>query len=330
MTAASTDPGRALVSASLVVCTTGRSDRMPGLVARLQAALRDQRAVSEAVVVDNSPEGSLSELAGDGIRVVRAALPGLSLARTVGCIQARGDVLVFTDDDVEFAPSWPGRMAAPILAGELDATAAPVRLGPEFDDIASPLLRGWLAEANLPGDAVRLVGAGMALHRDLLGLGVWDQRLGAGVAGTAFGEETLFESMIRAQGARIDVVADAEVVHHPDATRLGPDYWRRTAQQKGLSEAYFAYHWLGETMPRPALRTARRRVRLWVHRRRHGSDPARFEQELRLIHSLAVSAGFSRESRSPRAYPPRAAGSPTRATPSVPAASVGSPETPRG
>jgi glycosyltransferase involved in cell wall biosynthesis len=289
---------------SMVVCTSrARRARMDVLGQRLSAVLDHSRTGFEVVVVDNSPEADLTFL-DPRIRVVPCTVPGKSRALTVGCIHARGEVLVFTDDDVEFTADWPERMAAPLVNGSLDAVAAPVRLGPEFDFVTSTLQREWLAEGNLDGE-VRLIGAGMALHRRLFGFGMWDDRIGPGQPDFAFGEETLFEYMIRDAGARIGVVQDAEVIHHPDPQRSTDAHWRRMARQKGLSAAYVAHHWFGESMPIPALRAWRRRLRL----RQHSSgNPGVTESELGIIESLARAEGFQRLGREPRAYSPHPIG----------------------
>lgn len=297
-------------TASLIVCTTAREDRVPALLERCAASVAYGGSVAEVVLVDNSSTARL--LRGKpnerpahlppGVRVVRGALRGLSHARTTGCIQARGDVLVFTDDDVEFDAGWAHRLAQPVLSGTLDAAAAPVRLGPEFDHVRSPMLRGWLAEANLDEGDERLVGAGMAIGRSLFGLGLWDARIGAGAGQACFGEETLFEAMIRAHGARVGVVRSAEALHHPDLDRLSPDFWRRTARSKGLSDAYVSYHWWGRSLPKPLLRIARRRIRLAAFKRSVSNEPDRLVEELRLIESVYYAVGFRRESRGPRVY----------------------------
>lgn len=289
---------------SLIVATTARSDRLEPLFARLRASRDALGAAAEVVVVDNSRDGALAHANEQGILIVRAALPGLSRARTTACMRSRGEVLVFTDDDVDFDPDWAMRMARPILAGEAHATAAPVRLGPEFDFVTDQLQREWLAEANLAdGQQTRLVGAGMAIHRDMLGIGLWDEQLGAGAPTTSFGEETLFEAMIREAGAVIEVCRDAEVVHHPDTTRLDDQSWRDTAAAKGQSAAYVAYHWYGAELKRARLRTLRRRARLRAHRRRSGAGG--FVEELRLIESVGYAEGMVREQARPRAYIPR-------------------------
>ena len=288
---------------SVVICTTGDGERMRGLGERLSAALDAGGEVIEAVVVDNSADTTV-RFDDPRIRVVRCGPRGLSRARTTGCMHARGEVIVFTDDDVDFDASWPMTLAAPIREGRLDAAAAPVRLGDEFAHVTTRLLREWLAEANLSGTP-KIVGAGMALHRRTLGYGLWDQGLGAGQELFAFGEEQLFEYMIREVGARIDVVEQAGVVHHPDPTRTTDDHWRRTALQKGYSEAYLRHHWWGEALARPRLRLWRREARLWLHRRLRGSD---LESELRLIESVGVARGHVLLGNTPPMYFPRRSG----------------------
>ncbi|MGN6205871.1 glycosyltransferase family 2 protein [Humibacter sp.] len=287
---------------TVVVCTTGDPGRMPLLSQRLSDVLDDGDDV-EVLLIDNSAQGGLS-VPDARIRVERCDVPGLSRARALACELASGEVLVFTDDDVEFGPAWPMTMARPLLDGVWDAAAAPVRLGPEFDDLESTLARQWLAEANLE-EPVRLVGAGMAFHRSVLHLGRWDERLGAGRADFAFGEETLFELMLKERGAAVGLVREAGVVHHPDPSRATNDHFLRIAWQKGLSDAYIGYHWWGESLARPRLREWRRRARLRLYRLRRRPRDVLDEHELRLAESVGVAAGYAMLQREPRTYLPR-------------------------
>jgi glycosyltransferase involved in cell wall biosynthesis len=285
---------------TLVICTTGAPSRLADIARRLSAAL-DASPGLEALVIDNSAAGGLA-FDDPRIRVERSELPGLSRARTVADRQARGDAIVFTDDDVDFDPAWATRMARPLLAGEFDAVAAPVRLGAEFDHLTSPVVRGWLAEANLRGP-VHLVGAGMAIHRRMLRIALWDERIGAGRPDFPFGEETLFEAMIRERGARIGLVADAGVVHHPDPSRTTDDQLRRVARQKGMSSAYFDYHWLGGSLRFPWLAGLRRELRLRWHRTRRGRRLD--DHELDLTAWVGSARGYRVLRGEERAYIPR-------------------------
>ena len=64
----------------------------------------------EVIVVDNRPPGSAVasiEPAGDErVRVVREQRPGISAARNRGVSAATGEIIAFTDDDVQVHPGW--------------------------------------------------------------------------------------------------------------------------------------------------------------------------------------------------------------------------------
>jgi GT2 family glycosyltransferase len=59
----------------------------------------------EVIVVDNRPAGAPAvEL--EGARVVREPRPGISAARNRGVSVATGEIVAFTDDDVQVQPGW--------------------------------------------------------------------------------------------------------------------------------------------------------------------------------------------------------------------------------
>lgn len=59
----------------------------------------------EVIVVDNRPEGAPPEDL-EGVRVVREPRPGISAARNKGVSVATGEIIAFTDDDVQVHPHW--------------------------------------------------------------------------------------------------------------------------------------------------------------------------------------------------------------------------------
>ena len=85
---------------------------IPSMLARLeglQICLASLAALDypdyEVIVVDNRPAGS-APVEIEGARLVRETRPGISAARNRGLAVARGDVVAFTDDDVEVDPGW--------------------------------------------------------------------------------------------------------------------------------------------------------------------------------------------------------------------------------
>ncbi|GAA4266217.1 glycosyltransferase family 2 protein [Frondihabitans peucedani] len=103
-------PDGRLPSITVVVPTiVGRDDELRLLCAGLLAV---DYPDAEFLLVDNRvavPSGDiLPSIAADhpGIRIVTERVPGISAARNAGIAAARGEVVVFTDDDVQVDPGW--------------------------------------------------------------------------------------------------------------------------------------------------------------------------------------------------------------------------------
>jgi GT2 family glycosyltransferase len=91
-----------LARASVVVPTAlSRPDQLRRCVARLTEL---DHPNFEVIVVDNRREGAPVEL--PGARVVREPRPGISAARNRGLAEADGEIVAFTDDDVEVDRGW--------------------------------------------------------------------------------------------------------------------------------------------------------------------------------------------------------------------------------
>ena len=91
-----------LARASIVVPTAvGRPEQLRRCVARLTEL---DHPDYEVIVVDNRREGDPVKL--DGVRVVQERRPGISAARNRGLAAATGEIVAFTDDDVEVDHRW--------------------------------------------------------------------------------------------------------------------------------------------------------------------------------------------------------------------------------
>ena len=98
------------VAVSVVVCTQRSGSAASGLPPIVAA--QSSPVPFEVVVVDNGSEDSSATLvrewalADPRIRSVREPAPGLSIAKNVGLLQARGQLVLFTDDDIVLAEGW--------------------------------------------------------------------------------------------------------------------------------------------------------------------------------------------------------------------------------
>jgi GT2 family glycosyltransferase len=167
----------------------------PGLLRRCLAALGRQTVAVEVVVVEDV-EGR-----------------GPAWARNEGVRRARGDVVCFTDDDCAPVPGWAGALAAPILAGQVEAAGGPVSMGEEATaaDRAWEAIVGYLqASATAPGTASPgfAVTANLAAGRSLLDRLPFDESFPA-----AAGEDRDWGERAVREGVVLRYVPGASVIH---------------------------------------------------------------------------------------------------------------------
>lgn len=178
---------------SVVVPTRER----PELLRRCLTALEAQSLPVEIVVVEDK-EGR-----------------GPAWARNEGVRRAQGEVICFTDDDCAPEPSWAEALAAPILAGEAQATAGRTLMG----EGATAADRAWEAivaylqdQAAAPGSASPgfAATANLACAHRLIEQLPFDESFPA-----AAGEDRDWAERASRQGAAPRFVSQAAVLHRP-------------------------------------------------------------------------------------------------------------------
>jgi GT2 family glycosyltransferase/peptidoglycan/xylan/chitin deacetylase (PgdA/CDA1 family) len=97
-------------SVTVVLCTRNRPDGVRRCLTSLRQLAHENL---EIIVVDNAPDDDRTQkilaefAAGPGrLRYVREPGPGLSRARNRGLLEAGGEFIAFTDDDVRVDPLW--------------------------------------------------------------------------------------------------------------------------------------------------------------------------------------------------------------------------------
>jgi glycosyltransferase involved in cell wall biosynthesis len=221
---------------SVIVATTATR---PALLAALQSIRRQQCDACELIVAVNGgrPELRRSDLEAAGARVVEIAAAGVCRARNAALPQARGQILVFADDDVEAAPGWLHALIAPFA----DPAVAVVTGGvtPEGGAYQHPSVyesevtrsewRLTREDAQWFARALRAEtgsGCNMAFRRSFLETNPFPEKLGAG-SPIGFGDEHFMFVQALRQGYALQHVPQARVVHREERPERIPARLRR-------------------------------------------------------------------------------------------------------
>ncbi|SNS17631.1 glycosyltransferase family 2 protein [Tropicimonas sediminicola] len=226
---------------SFIVCTRSRPRqllRAIGSISRTIEACPELR--SEIVIVEN---GSQPDLRLDAEEVQSVSRPaecrllwldggGLSVARNAAMAAARGQLLVFTDDDCTVSVPYLSELWKHVQSEGRDAIFGGSVIVPDPDDqhftMKDAVEPQVFDRSSHPGGFVQ--GCNFAMTRDVsLRIGPFDRRFGAGTSMRA-GEDT--DYLIRAHGLGIPILyfPDMRVNHHhgrktrEEVQRLHRDY----------------------------------------------------------------------------------------------------------
>lgn len=298
---------------SIIICTRNRAPMLEETLRAFQTVKVPRDWQVELIVADNGSTDRTAEVVKSAshpalaIRRVYDARPGKSRAQNTAMAQAKGEALLFTDDDVRPAEGWLENMARPLLEKRCDAVAGRILLA---DYLRRPWFTGmhelWLAEVWDPEiQSPELVGASMGIHRAVFDqIDNFDEELGPGATG--FGEETLVWMQMKEAGLRIHAVKDTHVIHHPDSSRLLRSNWLEAAARYGRTDAYVMHHWEHARVPLPGLRALLVQLKLSLRRIPRGSARPDAEGcpawEMSYLTRIAALTQFIEESRRPRNY----------------------------
>jgi glycosyltransferase involved in cell wall biosynthesis len=259
------------VSTSIIVATRDRPERLHTCLELLRAQEAD-----ELIVID---DGSRDEAAvaaaarAGGARLVRQAPAGVATARNTGVAHARGDLLLFTDDDCVPVDGWAAALSARLRDGA-DVVAGPVHAArPErVVDVAWQLISDRLVDGNY------LLGGNFGARANALAAVPFD----TGFDGVG-AEDRDWWARVRDARLSVHFVAEAAVGHEPD---LGLVQFARKQVRYGRGAyRYRMRHHGGRTGP-PAFYGA-----LVRESARRGPTV----MALVLLAQLATAAGFAAE-----------------------------------
>jgi glycosyltransferase involved in cell wall biosynthesis len=266
------------------------------------------------IVIDNGSTDGTREVIRQAslpnmtVEYVHDGKPGKSAALNRALPAAKGEILMFTDDDLRFSPSWIVGMTAPFLNGKADGVAGAVKLAPH---LSRPWMhqvhRNCLAETDpstKPGPTGHMIGANMGFRRSVLSkVPGFDPELGPG--GLGFGDDSLLSYQLTQAGYALEAI-DESVEHHPQLSRLTREYFLGHSKKLGMTGAYLDHHWEHKVIRTPKLQLLRKTIQLALWRKTHPADVAQSEGmalgEMHHLRSFHLYGHYLVERLRPRNY----------------------------
>ena len=240
---------------SVVICTFNRQSGLEAVLDDLGAQRGVDALEWEVVVVDNnSSDGTRAEverriaLGALRLRYVFEGTQGKSHALNRGIAEARGSILVFTDDDVRILPEWLAEITRPFDDPACMGVAGAVE--PEWPGrpprwvSAEPPYRMMAAIVQYsqpaPGTThVPPIGANAAWRREVFERhGGFRSELGPAGAASPLGEDTELGLRMIARGEEVRFAPAARIRHPVAKERLTRRYFLDWYYDSGRFEPY--------------------------------------------------------------------------------------------
>jgi glucosyl-dolichyl phosphate glucuronosyltransferase len=231
------------IDASIIVCSYNRSASLQQTLLAIERLLVREDLGWEVLIVDNNSTDDTRTVAEDFCRRFPRGRycyepnQGLSFARNRGIAEARGEILVFTDDDVCPESEWLQRIVDGMAREGCDACGG--YISPVWE-IAPPAwlterFYGFLALRTSRADTFQVTdsadfpfGANMAFRRRVFEAhGTFDVTRGRKGSELSSGEDGEFFDRLLRRGAKIMFFGDARVHHRIEAFRVTKRYLRR-------------------------------------------------------------------------------------------------------
>ena len=229
------------VAVSVIICTWNRA----GLLDQTLARMRDLHVPTglgwELLVVNNNctddTDAVIARHAGHlPLRVVHESKQGHSNARNRGIDEARGELILWTDDDVQVDPGWLAALAdgaarhpdAAGFGGPIEPWY-PVEPDPVLLKVFGPLRMGFCGQDLGPAEremrpGEHAYGANMAYRTSRLGGLRFDPGLGRRKQFLGGQDDTAFQDHLRERGGRMVWLPAMRVRHYVDPKRTTVRY----------------------------------------------------------------------------------------------------------
>ena len=276
---------------SVIIATRDRAPLLNSALRSLEAqTLAADRF--EVIVVDNASSDDTAGVVaafGDrlpGLQYLHEAEPGLHAGRHRGLKAARGDILVYGDDDIEATPTWLSAIAAAFE--DPDVMLVGGNNLPNFEAPPPDWLRRFWETPRLGGRAIpelsilELPGEARPINPNLVWGCNFSVRRSALLAAGGFHPDSVPKDLLHLRGDGETYVAQyvastggicmfhpgATVRHLVPAKRMTAAYFRERSFNQGISDSYTALRasHLGASRPGSLKRLVFQRLRAFKRR----------------------------------------------------------------
>jgi GT2 family glycosyltransferase len=224
------------VKLSIVIATHARPDSLARLIPSLKPQLQLSR--HELIIAENGTPAASRLVDADLVTAhLHDRRPGKCRVQNLAIKQAKGDVLIFLDDDLIVASDYLDQVERfftyrpefAAMKGRILALEDPRKIaGVNWVYLDLPLVDHGNEIIEVRG----VLGANMAFLADALrSVGPFDERLGPGAAGHE--EETEMSARFRRAGYHIGYSPNAVVYHEVDPERADRARFIRVARERG-------------------------------------------------------------------------------------------------
>ena len=228
---------------SVAICTWNRSELLRNTLEKFTHLEPASGFDWELIVVDNNSTDETAQAIAEfadrlPLRALREPKPGKSNAANLAVREARGEYILWTDDDVLVAPDWVRRYVdafrcypdADVFGGRIDPWfegAPPQWLVDGFLSVAGAYAAMDLKKTGGPApESFFPLGANMAIKRAAHLRHPFDPRIGPQPGTSIRGEEWMLVRELRKHGAQVVWVPEASVQHFIPRARQTEAYLR--------------------------------------------------------------------------------------------------------
>ena len=303
------------IAYTVALCTHNHADRLERTLADLPR-IRMPKAKWELLVIDNGSRDATPALlarhawpADWDVRVVREDMLGLSNARNRAISEARGEYIIFMDDDETADPDWLCAFDRLIEMQRPDAFGGRIKVLFE-EDFRPPWLSnellGFLGELNRSENIVPLTDPGTSFYGGNFGfrrtvcdvVGNFDASLGRKGTDNTGGEEVDFYRRLLKSAFKVWWTPEAVIHHRIQAEKLNRGYFHDLHYRQGRMEAIRRRGGGGRLPPVYLFGQLLRAIgAVWREFRRGGWN-ATLRQEMNVTYFLGYIIGWAGGSRS--------------------------------